>query len=86
MADACTGLPETWWITSKINECCAQHDRDYVEQIITRSEADKRFEECMKRQDIPDSVAAIIGAIVTVFGGFYWYRRKIKKWLSGGKK
>lgn len=48
-ADGCSSAPDLWW-----HECCCIHDvhyrtgKDYEGKPISRSEADKKFRQCLK--------------------------------------
>ncbi len=77
----CTLLPKSWKVTQILNNAgiCARHDSDYVQQIITRKEADRVFLENCLFAGISVWLSVTMYAACRLGGWFLWYRRKWRK-------
>lgn len=79
MRNHCTTTPD--FIAESINHCCLTHDNDYVAQVISKTEADTRFYNCLL--DTIDPISATIIYVCASIGGvWFWYRRKLKRKLN----
>ena len=61
------------WFEKRFQECCQEHDVDYVEQEISRYDADRKMYNCMKAKGYK-----VFGAI-TYYGflrplGWLWWK------------
>lgn len=82
--DGCTVVPDF----NFGQDCCNAHDYHYIEQNITRAEADYKLRACILKkgmglkdngQDAYVALAYIYWVGVRVFGWFWWNRRKTHK-------
>jgi hypothetical protein len=77
----CTLIPDNSELEATLEECCLIHDRDYMEQVLTRAEADVHFYKCaLTKIDPVMSIALFVG--ISLGGWFFWYRRIIKRLLA----
>ena len=75
----CTGTPD-WAIegTNISEKCCKPHDQHYVEQIITQSEADAIFFNCLIEEAAPEWFLVLALIFVPIIGRLFWWRRERK--------
>jgi hypothetical protein len=76
--DGCTNSPELTY-----HRCCLRHDADYTAHCdenglaLTRSQADARLFECMKKSGVTPVIGkfllpALYWSAVRIFGGKHW--------------
>jgi hypothetical protein len=61
-----------------IHSVCLKHDTAYVQQVVTRKEADVDFLVDALNAEVRPVVCMIYYGIIRALGWVWWYRRKLK--------
>lgn len=72
-------MPTSWELTKKLNafSVCKKHDDAYMQQTLSRLEADRQFYFNCIRAGLTNTQASILYYLVRMGGWFLWYRRKL---------
>lgn len=69
--DGCTAVPDFDFGS----DCCGEHDYYYQSKSLSRSEADRKLRECIRKKGYV-VLPWVFWLGVRVFGKFWWWKRK----------